>query len=873
MMENENPFEEIDEPIVETLESEVKAFAEARAYWSKFLCKKLLLGTEIKEKDIELAYSYLLQDSELKERTVHPAITIDYGSDPRGIYKKDLFLIKLQNVQGVNALAENQSIEFSPNLTIVYGSNGSGKSGYVRLLNNVFLSRGDKSIRPNIYIESGHKVVDAEFVFQSSDHSYCINYAETNKHSEFQQFSVFDGKSVIQLLDNANEYEFRPSGLNFFSDFTDIVSRVEAKLIAEINSKISDNKYPNYFDDESIIKSLLLNLNYETDINEIKKHVPFKAADKLEKDKLTKELDELNLNIRQKADKLKSLRDVKEKISVLKQTIIYYNKFFTSAYFKQIHIAINDSIKKEEIAKKEGIQNFKSNNLRNVGSIEWKQFIEAAEKFAQKQLKVIGTYPDDSDVCLFCHQALSYDAQTLISRYWQFLKSQATRAAVDAQNLLDRMKKGFEDLNFNLLPLDNVLGVWLTNKFPNTAHNLKIRFQKQKLLAAGIISDIANKTASKREEYQIETGDLDSITHQIDLEIQKLVGIEQSESLNTIKKSLNYLIHKEKLQLYFSEISKYVENLKWIATAKQIPWQSFKKKITDTEKSLSKKYFNQAYINSFKKECLELEGNFGIEVHHSGGGGTSYRQLFIENNTPSEILSEGEQKVISLSDFLSEIKLSGVNRGIIFDDPVNSLDEERKNIIAKRLVIEAAERQVIIFTHDLIFVYYLLNYAKDNSIVCNCHWIEKTKNGAGHIYPNNTPSHDKKYRNTEPAKECYSKAKDAEPEEKERQIKYGFAALRTCYETFVINDLFANVVQRFNDRVSVMSLSSIYYDDEIIAETISNFERCCKYMEGHTHSDKFSLLKPEAKTLLEEINILDALRKKYNGILKSKGKK
>jgi len=45
-------------------------------------------------------------------------------------------------------LKEGESIKIGKQVTLVYGENGSGKSGYTRLLNNAFISRGDKTILP-----------------------------------------------------------------------------------------------------------------------------------------------------------------------------------------------------------------------------------------------------------------------------------------------------------------------------------------------------------------------------------------------------------------------------------------------------------------------------------------------------------------------------------------------------------------------------------------------------------------------------------------------------------------------------------------------------------------------------------------------------
>ena len=48
--------------------------------------------------------------------------------------------------RGVNALAENQSLRFSPRLTVVYGDNAAGKTGYIRILKSACRARGQEEI-------------------------------------------------------------------------------------------------------------------------------------------------------------------------------------------------------------------------------------------------------------------------------------------------------------------------------------------------------------------------------------------------------------------------------------------------------------------------------------------------------------------------------------------------------------------------------------------------------------------------------------------------------------------------------------------------------------------------------------------------------
>jgi len=43
---------------------------------------------------------------------------------------------------GVNALAEEQTLNLAPGLTVVYGDNGAGKSGYIHILKGACHARG-----------------------------------------------------------------------------------------------------------------------------------------------------------------------------------------------------------------------------------------------------------------------------------------------------------------------------------------------------------------------------------------------------------------------------------------------------------------------------------------------------------------------------------------------------------------------------------------------------------------------------------------------------------------------------------------------------------------------------------------------------------
>jgi hypothetical protein len=64
-------------------------------------------------------------------------------------------LLSLSEVEAANNLAPGQELKFEPGgITIVYGDNGSGKSGYARILKRACRARYAGKIEPNVYAPS-----------------------------------------------------------------------------------------------------------------------------------------------------------------------------------------------------------------------------------------------------------------------------------------------------------------------------------------------------------------------------------------------------------------------------------------------------------------------------------------------------------------------------------------------------------------------------------------------------------------------------------------------------------------------------------------------------------------------------------------------
>ena len=180
-------------------------------------------------------------------------------------------------------------------------------------------------------------------------------------------------------------------------------------------------------------------------------------------------------------------------------------------------------------------------------------------------------------------------------------------------------------------------------------------------------------------------------------------------------------------------ISLYVKNLKWDFLAEKSRIKT--RRITTKQKELFEKYVTDDYLNAFRGECKKLNANFDVEIVSRGSSGQTLKKLQIRGTSPGKVLSEGEQRAISIANFLTEVRMDYRNVGIVLDDPVCSLDHKRRSLIVKRLLEEVENRQVVIFTHEITFFMELKTEAEKKGVAFEQETIRNYCNEPGDISP------------------------------------------------------------------------------------------------------------------------------------------
>jgi hypothetical protein len=134
-----------------TPDESVEAWLSAKPFWEQYVWKLNLETESLTDADIDQCYAYLSKHLGLTGllQAKKPAISFKNVlvsiQEPSASFG-GLTLVEIKDFVDVNAISDDCSIKVGPNLTLIYGGNGSGKSGIGRLLGNACFSRGEREV-------------------------------------------------------------------------------------------------------------------------------------------------------------------------------------------------------------------------------------------------------------------------------------------------------------------------------------------------------------------------------------------------------------------------------------------------------------------------------------------------------------------------------------------------------------------------------------------------------------------------------------------------------------------------------------------------------------------------------------------------------
>lgn len=835
-------------------------WAESNGDWSKLLIEKIV-STEhsLNSADRNLVFNYFLQSIKL-----HSGLPLLVGTKPNFVpTDKKIELETLSDITGVNKLAKNQILKFSKNITVIYGENGTGKTGYGRILKSLGFSYDtNNTVYSNIYGTSEAK--SANIGFKSNGISKTFNWAGTNKDPELQNISVFNN-SCVQISLSDRQLIVSPIGFHLFNIVSSELNELNQLLNAKIAMHSTAISWAGSLNTGTPQQAFIASLSATSTEQKLIELSNINTAQEQELVDKQTELSLLNKTLLQ--TEIQNLQSSLSELETIISKIQTSQTDFSSTNWQSL-ININKEIALLESKTKTGIKEIAENNgIEFYETPQFQTFIKAAEDY----IKVISKpdYPTSKDICVYCLQPLSNDAKKLLESYKTLLndKTQENLLALKQQkmNLINQVLK----IETNLLFHQPTFGIDEDKKaiqpkeileFNKVLEALKNTFTTDKITEGSVFSFDYSKYIKFLNEKKIA---VKFVVEQKDVLLKNLATKETE-----LKNKISELKDRKLLSTKVLEIKGIIENHKIVKTlnakSNSFSTNAISRKTTEAREYLVEQNFNDLFLAElklFKKSDLKIELNFGTDK-----GKSKIKHRLKSNYVLSDILSEGEQKAISLAEFLTELQLDNIKAPVIFDDPVNSLDHKIIDEVGKRFIELSKQRQVIIFTHSILLLHSLIQQSElDTNKQANVNFqFHKVKNNFGITGILDEVEEINSYTYYTKKLQSVIDTKPSPDQNEAKLAAEGYGHLRSAIEISVEDDLLKRIIKRYKKGVAFPSLLRIEGAKIDIHKGKVNdiYEKCCVSIDGHSSPSEIDNT-PTIAELKEDYETFKTVRKEF----------
>lgn len=808
---------------------------------------------------------------------VHPMISINASNLGAGFGEmRRTVLVQLGPVQNVDRLAGDQKLRMAAvGITLVYGENGSGKSGYTRIAKRLCRSLTADQLRRNVLdVTGGPMRVQVRYKVGDDAVTDIEWDPATPAPSQLRQISVFDSHNASLYVDSENRIAYLPRELAILEHHGELCQRMAAKFSADEKALAPRLRVPlpaGYTQGSAVSLTLAM---LDPNAHSLPSEEHFRKLSELSDTELA-ELARLETNLATDPVALAATR--RRAVAMLKrvcEALVSLQDGLSEPVGDAIASARRELVHAMEAERIAASASFADEPVANVGSQAWRILFDAARKFA-----AAGTdapperLPETtSDLCLLCLQPLTPPAAARLARFNDFVTGEATKRADGARNNLKTLLAQIEQV-----------------KVPEVAlveESLSSYGQLDAMRAITVIEiiRILGEFESRRAALLDETADPAEVPDAAVLivtataELARLedeaasleLSASHSEALDAMRARLAELKDRAKLANDLGTVLQRLRDLVEQRSLQDCQKQVATRPVSTQVTALRKQLVTQELERRMREEIALLDlTHLPFKVRDSSSGGKSLFSVGLQGRQGAvaaknnQVLSEGEQRALALACFLAEIGGDDARYGIIVDDPVTSLDHLRIRKVAQRLVAEATKgRQVIIFTHNLVFFNEVVSEAAragDAAPLIKSVVAKTQAEGFGVIREDSEPWVADLKTRIEALKKRVKELKsvtDFGTDKYRRQVKDFYSDLRESWERAVEEVVLAKTVQRFVPDVMTLRLKEVTVTDDDYRTIFFAMKRASE-RSGHDMSAGRDMPQPSPDEMEADLNVLD----------------
>lgn len=802
-------------------------WANASDEWVRYIVRHVLVGAgPLSSDEAAGAYSLFRQEKAFDGRelpTEEPLATLDAEDETI----EPLTLTSMSQVVGVNALVEGGVIEPHAGLTILFGENGTGKTGYSRIFKALAASRTADVILGNIEA-TAPKAQSALIEYTLGSEAKTYTWTGTQGVAPFTRMSIFDSPSVSFHIDDDLEYVYVPAALALFNHVIAGIKSVQAAIDGSVKELRSGptgllSRFPRTATVYPLIETLgaSTNLEHLKSLTDTSADVDTRIAG-LRRTVAALEADTISAEIKLQ----QRVERILKQASDAAMTVAGFNVDDYNSERDVLH-----GLQKDYRSFRTAL--FEAADLPADPDDTWSAFITAGEAY---QSHLIELDAHDVSRCLYCRQPLNESARALISKYSEYLADKITADITASEARIDAHSEPIISLRVSDATA-------FAAEYADTEDKPQYRFELDRTLAtvATLIDRLRAQSAVESTLTEHATVDALALAASLTTTANYLDDLKgqaatRLETLATKKKELVEMEAGAELAKSWALIEAYVRDAKQAdrLTLLAKPMPGLLRAVTGLAKTASDQMINESFDTLFSEECVALRAPT-LDIEFVGRQGRAQRRKVLTGkHKPSTVLSEGEQKVHAMADFLAEARLAGITAPVIFDDPVSSLDHRRINEVAQRVTLLTETTQVIVFTHDIFFASTLLALMETSKRCAYFHITDEE--GKGKITRATGPRWDSLTNIKKNINETIQAAGSQDGDARAALVRTGYDWVRAWCEVFTETELLQGVTQRYQPNVRMTNLPKIKSEALPTAiETVNRiFEDACRYIDGHS---------------------------------------
>lgn len=849
-----------------SVQDEIYEWVKGFELWKQelFICASA--GPELAEEDLEAVTAMLLGESV-------------EGREPRKVSREDLpaaegakdpmVIRRICDLQNVNAIAADQTLHFAEQgLNVVWGANGAGKTGYSRVLKHAGRTLHREEVLTNVDSDGPASAPSARlFVAIGKEEKEELLDLTANPPGYLARVCIADAKAGETYLTDETEVDYVPTTLRGLSRLAAALTAVQDELRARRQRVVVPEVDARAFGECTAVAKLLAELDANTTEDKIEALAGLNEEEKQRRGRLREELGEIEAK-QAPALRMAAERDAAD-ASRLRSDLSSLAQPFEAATLAQVRERETALAETREAASLIA-EDFSAQPLSGVGSEPWRALWNAARAYAahiDQQLP-----PDhDSARCPLCMQELGAEGRDRLAAFDRFV----------ADDVNARLRRLEDEREQWLLRLPDVEAIRRTHQ--GVIDRLGVEDGE---LGAEVLDwlDRASESLERLRAAEIEgleqvalPDGLESWIEARSEEAAHHAAIESGEETKRIRRDLAELDARALLGERKEELLARLRALRQRDRLEQAIAEADRRAVSRKIGVFSQDLIRAGLEKALNQQLKELEFR-GLEVIPKlrtveGRPMVSLKFKTVDGVRLTSVLSHGEQRRLALAMFLAEMEVLDDPSPIVFDDPTSSVDQEGRRRIAATLRRLAADRQVIVFTHELSLVYEL-ERGEPLGLPLKVQHVHRKGDTVGHVRPSVpweglSPS-DRIGPLTDRLDTLKRIYRERDGESYSDAASIFCERLREAFERAVEERVLAGVVRRRDDDVQTKKLREVHTAEEICAIVDFGMSERSAWVHDKARADGASPPAPDElrkgldlyKELLDKLSEADTERRK-----------